>query len=206
MASNMKGGTQAEIEAASIWRTGAYAGEFGDPFIADTDLEGGHIAPSLHTYCSIVRSELLGEDDLASEDCDEEGLLAPLDASLSLWSATDKNSIIKKVVQYVAVAAEIEAELSAVSGDPDKFSAFLQKFRRRLLDLKPGERLLFGGGWHSPGGGHAIMHVVERDLTDGPSGPKYAFVVCNTGDGVNYHPVTEKGKTRAGIGGNAVTA
>ena len=55
---------QEEIELASIWRTGAYAGEFGDPFIADTDLEGGQIAPSLHTYASIIRSEVLAEDDV----------------------------------------------------------------------------------------------------------------------------------------------
>ena len=38
--SNMKAGSKGDIEAADIWRTGAYAGEFGDPFIADTDLEG----------------------------------------------------------------------------------------------------------------------------------------------------------------------
>ena len=55
--------------------------------------------------------------------------MEPLGASLTLWSGSDKDSIIKQVVRYVEVAAEIEAELSAVAGDADKFSAFLQKFR-----------------------------------------------------------------------------
>ena len=48
---------------------------------------------------------------------------------MTLWSGSDKDSIIKQVVKYVEMAAEIEAELSAVAGDADKFSAFLQKFR-----------------------------------------------------------------------------
>ena len=50
--------------------------------------------------------------------------------------------MIRQVCDYVEVAAEVEEELRAVGGDSDKFSVFLQKFRSRLLDLKPGEWLL----------------------------------------------------------------
>ena len=56
---------------------------------------------------------------------------------------SDKDkAMIQQVCDYVKVAAEMEEELRAVGGDSDKFSVFLQKFRSRLLDLKPGEWLL----------------------------------------------------------------
>ena len=91
---------------------------------------------------------------------------------------------------------------------------FLEKFLARAQALEVGERLVFCGGWMQPNGGHAIMHVLEREAgttiasASGPSratgaagaGEKkdggageaeedsFAFVTINTGEGVNYHP------------------
>ena len=39
------------------------------------------------------------------------------------------------------------------------------------------------GGWLNRNGGHAVNHVVERT-----SDTTFAFVTCNTGEGVEYHP------------------
>ena len=40
------------------WRTGAFAGEFGDAFISDTELEGGQVAPSIEILVGVVRDVL----------------------------------------------------------------------------------------------------------------------------------------------------
>ena len=40
-------------------------------------------------------------------------------------------------------------------------------------------------GWRSRKGGHVLFHTVER-----ASATTVHFGVCNTGDGLNYHPVS----------------
>lgn len=55
------------------WRNGAYAGEFGDAFISDTELEGGHSAPAIATLNRVINHilttrrhqlTLLNDDDI----------------------------------------------------------------------------------------------------------------------------------------------
>jgi hypothetical protein len=53
---------------------------------------------------------------------------------------------------------------------------------RRLGELKPGDCLVVPGGWTDETGGHAVTYIVEREDED------YAFVICNTGEGLAYHP------------------
>ena len=38
----------------AVWRTGAFAGEFGDAFIRNSNLEGGHVGPSIRTLLSLL--------------------------------------------------------------------------------------------------------------------------------------------------------
>ena len=45
--------------SVTVWRTGAFAGEFGDAFIKDTELEGGHTAPALRLVIDILK-EMMG--------------------------------------------------------------------------------------------------------------------------------------------------
>ena len=45
--------------SATARRTGAFAGEFGDAFIKDTELEGGHTAPALRLVIDILK-EMMG--------------------------------------------------------------------------------------------------------------------------------------------------
>lgn len=39
---------------------------------------------------------------------------------------------------------------------------FLCHFHNRLALLRPGEKMVVPGGWHRSTGGHAILHVIER--------------------------------------------
>jgi hypothetical protein len=52
-----------------------------------------------------------------------------------------------------------------------------------MLD-SDGDVVTFCGGWSKPPQGHAIMYCIER------TGPSFAWVVINTGEGINYHPST----------------
>ncbi len=42
---------------------------------------------------------------------------------------------------------------------------------------------MFPGGWHTIVGGHAIILMIER-----MSESNYSFIICNSGNGVQYHP------------------
>ena len=44
-----------------MWRNGAFAGEFGDAYIADTELEGGQVAPSIKTLLQVIRDSVISK-------------------------------------------------------------------------------------------------------------------------------------------------
>ena len=54
-------GSSSDKPRAPMWRNGAYAGEFGDAYIADTELEGGQVAPSIKTLLKVVRDSVLSK-------------------------------------------------------------------------------------------------------------------------------------------------
>eukprot|EP00466_Bigelowiella_natans_P015194 jgi/Bigna1/85176/estExt_fgenesh1_pg.C_20373 len=151
----------------AIWRNGAFAGEFGDPHIQNTDLEGGQTAPSIRTLAKIIR-------DLVKER----------KGQLSLMEKEDLQKV-ERIVSDLVLASEIDAEKDAVS-DHKCVPDFVKKFQRRLTEMKDGQRLAVTGGWSDKGGGHAIMHVVWKTKDS------YDFSVINTGQGVEYHPATNK--------------
>jgi hypothetical protein len=115
---------------------------------------------------------------------------------------------VARSLEYAALADDQLRRL-AVERDKDAFAAFLSDFRSRVRGLAVGEvrrrvvrraampmmmvtgrgavvsqMLPFGGGWRTEKGGHALLHVVERTATD-----RVALAVCNTGGGLEYHPV-----------------
>ena len=64
-------GAEQEAEPGAVWRNGAFAGEFGDAFIAETDLEGGHSGPAIGQLLTVVRAVLkarLGECSLLEDE------------------------------------------------------------------------------------------------------------------------------------------
>ena len=65
------------------------------------------------------------------------------------------------------------------------FLAFLQYFVGRVSAMRPGEMLIFPGGWRRKTiPGHALVHVLERVTMQ-----HYTFSTCNTkeGEGLKYH-------------------
>jgi hypothetical protein len=154
------------------WRTGAFAGEFGDAFISDTELEGGQVAPSIEILVGVVRD-----------------VLETRRAELTLFGNSQADKIAR-ICTDLLDAAERDRAVGGIgpasrSGglNNDAFAVLLETFVKRLAALTPGQRVVVSGGWAKKSGGHAVMHVVEREV-----GGTYAFVTCNTGDGLQYHP------------------
>lgn len=67
----------------------------------------------------------------------------------------------------------------------DRLTTCLEYVKKRLEELKPGESLVVPGGWSDETGGHAVTYIVECEGED-----SYAFVICNTGEGIKYHPAS----------------
>ena len=139
-----EGAEGAAGDPGAVWRNGAFAGEFGDAFIADTDLEGGHSGPAITQLLTVVRAVL----EARLSEC-------------SLLTEAD-GAIVRGVADGLEGAAAIEED----KGDAkafDNFATFLSTWMAKLRALQPGERLPFCGGWMGKGGGHALMFVAERE-------------------------------------------
>jgi len=97
---------------------------------------------------------------------------------------------LRRASTDLGTAVTLEEKRFSVLGNAidDAYAAYLAEFIASLEALQVGDRLPFGGGWSDKGGGHALMFVAERTSEE-----EYAFVVCNTGEGVNtYHPKIQK--------------
>lgn len=77
---------------------------------------------------------------------------------------------------------EEEAPPSSSASHLEVFCNYLNNFLERARELNVGERIVFSGGWMKKSGGHAIFHVLERSESG------YGFTVCNSGNGLQYHP------------------
>lgn len=210
-----------------VWRDRGYTGLFGDPFVRDTELEGGSIAPSVYMLRRVLQRIQCWTPQLR-------GWYLPTRIAAA---APDQRTRIQEVEELLHTCARIADEAwhvllldrehlldreeqrkrdlnphlstSMDTEQKQKFEAklagmnrFLHRWKLRLLDLRPGEVILFPGGWLSPGGGHAMMHTLERSTLEEDGGTTFAFTIHNTGGGLEYHPsqsvVTEKGRAELG--------
>lgn len=148
------------MSTVPVWRTGAFAGEFGDAYIKNTNLEGGQTGPSIITLNRIIRSFV------KPDECSALG---------------DDYGKIENLCRDLDWAAEIDR-----SGDPESFTNVLDNITVRIKSLRERQRLLVPGGWATrTKGNHAIFYVVEC-LTEGEM---FSMTVCNTGQGIFYHPM-----------------
>jgi hypothetical protein len=166
-------GTRGAGNPGAVWRNGAFAGEFGDAFIAETDLEGGHSGPAITQLLVVVRDVLKQGGRAAQHPGLDETDLA----------------LLERAAAGLERAAAIEQEKDGGKSH-EGFATFLASWMAQLRALDPGERLPFCGGWMAKGGGHALMFVAERCSAEeaAQGGDRFALVVCNTGQGVEYHP------------------
>lgn len=108
----------------------------------------------------------------------------------STLSAADVPEL-QKVLASIEQVAEYDERLNAGKSGVDfqEFEKLVQYFSDATRNLPVGERLCYPGGWTNtnPARNHAVVFILERTSDD-----KFGFVICNTGGGVEYHPVTNK--------------
>eukprot|EP00658_Telonema_sp_P-2_P010324 TRINITY_DN13891_c0_g1_i1.p1 TRINITY_DN13891_c0_g1~~TRINITY_DN13891_c0_g1_i1.p1 ORF type:complete len:1462 (-),score=417.56 TRINITY_DN13891_c0_g1_i1:67-4452(-) len=158
-----------------IWRQSAFAGQFGDAFIKNTQLEGGQIGPAVKTLLELTRPVVdKAEDMVGFQDSDKPALNKVLD---SLQQLADIDDLLGKIK---GTSSGIEYT---------EWAGLVKQFSDMAKNLQVGERMVYPGGWTNtnPARNHAVVMIFERTTDD-----KFAVVTCNTGGGVEYHPVTAK--------------
>jgi len=142
-----------ELAAASvnvkddpIWMNKAFVGEFGDAFVADTSLEGGHIGPSIVTMVDVAK---LSVKEYRRSN------------ALSCFRKSSDFNVVNTVLEKLSQAARVEFELNRVSY-PDNFEKFVSERAKEVQDLSVSDFVIWPGGWLEQGGGHAIMYTIER--------------------------------------------
>lgn len=112
----------------------------------------------------------------------------------------DLKSLSEKIntLKESAIAIKrYKEELGWSSATPEVLMAWIKenKFFQRIAELKPQESVLIAGGWSNEEGGHAMVYEFKNISTT--EKPEYAFIIHNTGAGLNYHQkVTSMDKER----------
>jgi len=163
-----------------IWTTTAFAGEFLDAFVENTELKGGaneSVKDILEQLSSLVKN--------ASSDHDF------VDAQTK--SALHKTASMFKLSASFAKIF-VSASASGSKAD-DMFANYLSTVLTEIGTLSIGGRLLIPSGWYGRAR-VAIMYIVERVSTH-----EYALVVVNTRPFVKvgccnvkppYHPLSNE--------------
>jgi hypothetical protein len=67
--------------------------------------------------------------------------------------------------------------------DVNQFQEQVVQLVAELKNLEPGKVKMVPGGWDGSTGASTVVHLVEREV-----GGTFAFVTCNGGKGLVYHP------------------
>eukprot|EP00466_Bigelowiella_natans_P001199 jgi/Bigna1/76726/fgenesh1_pg.43_\ len=174
---------------SGIWNTQAYVGEFCDPFIMCTELNGGPVTPSIKIFAFAL-----------------ERLIENHTSWLTSYGVGDVVKL-RTVLGLIKDSVSLSAKGAGSSSQHNEFVAHMQK---RLMNLRIGEMFLLPTGWINAGGGHAIMCIFERASGSGNRGT-FDLIICNTGEGLKYHPATgaftpkQKQRTCMRLGGLAAS-
>jgi uncharacterized protein CbrC (UPF0167 family) len=115
-----------------IWRNGAFAGQFADAFIQNTNLEGGDVPTTLETLLRITKPLFTNE----------------FLRSVHLELLTDDNIVqLHKLYDDLHNTVEYGRELAQIRNSTIKFANFLDKWITLVASLPVGERLIINGGW-----------------------------------------------------------
>lgn len=149
---------------------GAFAGEFGDVFIENTDIEGGQFPIAADTLLAILKSFLNpshGEN---------------WRSKLTNFEQSHFDRLFR-IIDNVQYASELGKEMRPGQENSSTLS-LIQRIVSDISALAINDRIIIPGGWTNLGGGHAIVYIIERS-----SDSKFSFTVCNTGEGLGYHPM-----------------
>lgn len=209
---------KAQGDGVPVWRSSAFAGLFLDPYVDETELEGGQVAPVIDAFVPVVRRVLAAHSSGTSDTVRLSHTITTHSAMATLTRCALAHHLVQDesppstaatvapapspcfahvldrvAAQYLpalcracdalAAAAALDRRIQAArDGGAEALVRVIADVGRQLRELAPGEVLAFPGGWRDKSGGHALFHVIEA----GPDST-LSFVVCNTGDGCEFH-------------------
>ena len=145
------------------WFSKTFYGMYGDPYLQDTDLEGGHIVPVMKDTVHIIKTMI--------KDV-KEGT-----GAMPLFPTTGK---LERLCSILETACAIDA---LDWSDSKVCSRFCFGYPNddgldtipSLATMAVGDLISIPGGWSNPDGGHAINYTVER-FPDRNGKKKWVFV------------------------------
>lgn len=174
--------------APVIWRRGSFVGLFADPFVKDSELEGGWLAPSISDFTQALKvSRSRGGYGPGCITCSLRPVQRLSDGRVSFWSASDpQRADLARLAAKLEAAANLSVDSALSRHAPeDHIWGFMSRFSADVRALAPGDFLLRPGGWRRRNGGHVIIFVILRH-----AGDTFSLAVCNTGGGTQYHPAS----------------
>ena len=154
------------------WNWRSFTGFFCEPYLANTELEGGPPLPSIVELSDVLKR--VAQVLLASR-----GLV-----DSAVCSSPDSVSRMASVAQF-AVSLLTDA-VPFGKANTNNMGALVASLATRLKGLGVHEMFFLPGGWHCPKTpGHYISYVIVR-----ASSTTFDFIVCNSGEGLEYHPIS----------------
>ncbi|KAG6587045.1 uncharacterized protein IUM83_02717 [Phytophthora cinnamomi] len=161
---------------AAAWRSAAFLGLFGDPYLRATPYEAGGDPQALVGALSGLVQLLQPQAPLPAD---------PVAFSLSVEQERVLQTTLLPQLAFCGQWAEKGAKVE----DAAQFQAFLADWKAELAKLQPGQPVLVPGGYVGNSTSHSIIYVLERTAD-----AEYSFTVCNKGPGAEmYHPCKVQG-------------
>ena len=115
------------------------------------------------------------------EGTELEGIAGPA-MSLALCAylidrLSKQSSLVYDCLALCAKASKIEK--------PEELQELLQEWQASLEKLEVGQLIMLPGGWRGLTSSNTVMYLATRTSAD-----RFAFVICNAGEGLDYHPVS----------------
>lgn len=160
-----------------VWRWPAFVGEFADSFVEGTELEGGAVAISF-----VLLNAMLGRIVDGARDAEKK-------AGTKIPSLTeDELKIVDDVRAMMSQGEQMATLLTKRVKEAGDLRTLAMAYGKNIEELEEGAMLFMPGGWQDGNGVDTnVMHIVERTGADA-----FAFVTCNTCEGIEYHPSTAR--------------
>ncbi len=127
------------------------------------------LAKAISFVCHIVQEN-------ERSGCSRNGMDAPL--SFLKANQLGMEACIKMITTLPHSAGASGRQLDQL------FLNFINAFVSLITNIQPHQQIVLPGGWQQPEGKANLCLYIVRNC----GGDKFSFTVCNTGDGLEYHP------------------
>ncbi|KAG7392086.1 hypothetical protein PHYPSEUDO_002310 [Phytophthora pseudosyringae] len=159
----------------AVWRSAAFLGLFGDPYLLSTPYEAGGdpqaLVGALRGLSQLLQPPQQGEEIDAAD-------------LVTFSLSVEQERVLQTTLLPQLAFCGLWAEKGAKVEDAAQFQVFLAEWKAVLAKLQVGQPVLVPGGYVGNVNSHSIIYVLEKT-----GDAEYSFTVCNKGPGAEmYHP------------------